>query len=75
MTELTPALARDLVVFALALAVRLLVRNRDPIAVANARMQAIDCLGMRPCDSNNCAGGDDNPPRGPRKPARDRLGR
>lgn len=26
----------------------------DGVAVANAAMQAIGCLGMRACDSNNC---------------------
>jgi glutamate synthase domain-containing protein 2 len=26
----------------------------DGVAVANSAMQAIGCLGMRACDSNNC---------------------
>jgi hypothetical protein len=29
-------------------------RGADDVAVANAAMQAIGCLGMRACDSNNC---------------------
>ncbi|ELZ33171.1 ferredoxin-dependent glutamate synthase [Halorubrum tebenquichense DSM 14210] len=34
--------------------IKALALGADGVAVANAAMQAIGCLGMRACDSNNC---------------------
>ncbi|MDH5020307.1 glutamate synthase-related protein [Halobacterium rubrum] len=34
--------------------VKAMALGADGVAVANAAMQAIGCLGMRACDSNNC---------------------
>lgn len=34
--------------------IKAMALGADGVAVANATMQAIGCLGMRACDSNNC---------------------
>jgi glutamate synthase domain-containing protein 2 len=34
--------------------IKAMALGADGVAVANAAMQAIGCLGMRACDSNNC---------------------
>jgi glutamate synthase domain-containing protein 2 len=34
--------------------IKAMALGADGVAVANSAMQAIGCLGMRACDSNNC---------------------